>query len=153
MGTWARRWAVPVAALLAVIFSAGFLAGRASAPYQIAAATERPAQQTAKAEDEQAQTEQPTAAAEIETAQAADAAQTQDAPTEKVNLNTADADTLQTLPGIGAVLAERIIAYREVSGGFATIEQLMEVSGIGEQKFESLREFITVEEYNEDTGR
>lgn len=150
MSTWLRRWAIPIAALLALIFSAGFLAGRASAPYRIAAATERPAQQTEQTEEK---TQSPEETAENEAAQSSEAAQGQDVPTEKVNLNTADADTLQTLPGIGAVLAERIIAYREVSGGFATPEQLMEVSGIGEQKFEGLREFITVEEYNEDTGR
>ena len=44
------------------------------------------------------------------------------------------------------MLAGRIIEYRELSGGFVTVEQLMEVSGIGQQKFDALRDDITVED-------
>ncbi len=58
---------------------------------------------------------------------AAEASQLQQA----VNINTADADTLSTLKGIGAKKAEAIIAWREANGGFTSVEQLLEVKGIG----------------------
>ena len=64
---------------------------------------------------------------------------------EPVDINTADADTLDTLPGIGPALAERIIAYREEHGPFKSGEELMEVKGIGEATYEGLAEWITVE--------
>ena len=63
---------------------------------------------------------------------------------------------LDTLPGIGESLAGRIIAYREANGPFRTIEQIMEVSGIGEAKFAELKDRITVDNEgdmtNEDSG-
>jgi competence protein ComEA len=62
----------------------------------------------------------------------------------KVNINTADAATLETLPRVGPAMAERIIAWREANGRFAAIEDLMSVSGVGEKTFESLRELVTV---------
>lgn len=61
-----------------------------------------------------------------------------------VDLNTADAEELDTLPGIGPVLAERIIAWRQANGPFTAVEQLLEVSGIGEATLAELREFVTV---------
>lgn len=61
-----------------------------------------------------------------------------------VNLNTADADTLCTLPGIGESRARDIIAYREQHGGFTAAEELMQVSGIKESIYEKLKELITV---------
>ncbi len=63
-----------------------------------------------------------------------------------VDINTADAEELDTLPGIGPVLAERIIAWRQANGPFMEIEQLLEVSGIGEATLAELREFVTVGE-------
>lgn len=63
---------------------------------------------------------------------------------EKVNINTADAAQLQTLTGIGEKKAELIIAYRKENGSFQTIEDIMEVSGIGEKTFEGFKETITV---------
>lgn len=63
----------------------------------------------------------------------------------KVNLNTASAKELETLPGIGEVKAQAIIDYREQEGLFQTIDQVMEVKGIGEKTFESIRDLITVE--------
>lgn len=61
-----------------------------------------------------------------------------------VNINTADQSQLDTLPGIGPALAQRIIQYREVNGPFNTIEDLKNVSGIGDKSFEKLRDRITV---------
>lgn len=62
----------------------------------------------------------------------------------RVNLNTADADTLDTLPRIGPALAERILQWREDNGAFTSIEDLLAVPGIGEKMFASLRDKVTV---------
>ena len=62
----------------------------------------------------------------------------------KVNLNTADQEELETLPNIGETLAVRIIEYRKEHGGFYNIEEIMQVKGIGEGKFEELQDLITV---------
>jgi len=61
-----------------------------------------------------------------------------------VNLNTATVAQLETLPGIGKSTAERILEYREKSGGFKKIEDLMNVRGIGEKSFLKLKPLITV---------
>ncbi len=61
-----------------------------------------------------------------------------------VNINTADADTLTALPGIGRVLAERILAYRQQNGPFRAIEEITKVEGIGEKKAEAILDLITV---------
>jgi competence protein ComEA len=61
-----------------------------------------------------------------------------------VNLNTATMDQLATIPGIGVKTAERIIAYREKNGGFKKIEDLMNVSGVGEKSFLKMKPLITV---------
>ena len=61
-----------------------------------------------------------------------------------VNINTADADTLTALPGIGQVLAERIVAYRRQNGPFRAIEEITNVEGIGEKKAEAILDLITV---------
>lgn len=61
-----------------------------------------------------------------------------------VNINTADAETLAALPGIGQVLAKRILAYRQQNGPFRAIEEIMKVEGIGEKKAEAILDLITV---------
>lgn len=66
------------------------------------------------------------------------------APQAKVNINTADQALLETLPGIGAATAQKIITYREQQGRFASPEDLKNVSGIGEKKYEALADIITV---------
>ena len=65
---------------------------------------------------------------------------------QKVNINTADLYTLMSLDGIGETYAQRIIDYREEKGAFASIEEIMEVSGISESRFEKIRDYITVED-------
>ena len=62
----------------------------------------------------------------------------------KVNINTASADELQRLPGIGPAMAERILAYRQENHGFQRAEDLMQVSGIGSKKFAKLQPFVRV---------
>jgi competence protein ComEA len=61
-----------------------------------------------------------------------------------VDINTATAGELETLPGVGEVMAQRIIAYRKVNGLFKTIEEIQNVSGIGPKTFEGMRDLITV---------
>jgi len=61
-----------------------------------------------------------------------------------VNINTATADELTTLPGVGPATAARIIEYREKNGGFKKVEDLMNVRGIGEKTFLRLKPLVTV---------
>lgn len=68
-----------------------------------------------------------------------------EAPTEAVivDINTATSEQLQTLPGIGPVLAQRIIDYRNEYGTFDSIGELINVSGIGEKKLEAIWDLVT----------
>lgn len=61
-----------------------------------------------------------------------------------VDINRADQDELDKLPGIGPVLAERIIQYREENGGFFDIEELKSIEGIGDKTFEKIQDFVIV---------
>ena len=63
-----------------------------------------------------------------------------------LNLNTATAAQIATLPGIGPKAAQRIIEYRQKNNGFKKIEELMNVKGIGEKSFLKLKPLITVAE-------
>lgn len=60
------------------------------------------------------------------------------------SLNGANAAQLQLLPGIGPKMATRIIEYRKQHGAFASVEQVMEVSGIGPKKFEKMRPYLKI---------
>jgi len=64
--------------------------------------------------------------------------------TAKVNINTADAATLESLPGIGPSLAQRIVEYRQAHGPFERIEDVMDVSGIGTATFEEIQDLLVV---------
>lgn len=61
-----------------------------------------------------------------------------------VSLNSASVTELTALPGVGPATAAAIVAHREATGGFGSVEQLLEVKGIGPAKFESLRESVTL---------
>lgn len=61
------------------------------------------------------------------------------------NLNTAGRAQLMELPGIGEVLADRILAYRLENGGFASVDELTKVRGIGEKRLEAVRRYVYVE--------
>jgi competence protein ComEA len=63
---------------------------------------------------------------------------------DKVNINLATQKELEELPGIGPTLAKSIIDYREKNGGFKSVEELKKVKGIGEKRFEEIRDKVTI---------
>ena len=69
-----------------------------------------------------------------------------------VNLNTATQAQLETLPGVGARAAERILEYRQKNGNFKKVEDLMNVKGIGEKAFLKLKPLITVAQKADGSG-
>lgn len=62
----------------------------------------------------------------------------------RVNLNTADAAVLDTLPGVGPATAAKILAWRDEHGRFESVEDLLDVGGIGEAKLDAIRDLVTV---------
>ena len=70
---------------------------------------------------------------------------------ERININTAGPEDLQSLPGIGQVRAEAIIAYREANGPFLSISDLTLVKGIGESTINRIKDMICLEDENENT--
>lgn len=154
-------------------FTLGFLAGRSTAPgdtivAHLAEVTESPdrslpviaspAETTAPQEDPgaAAQSEETTAVPAESTPPAGNPAESPETvpPTSEpeessgtglVNINTATLEQLDTLPGIGPVLAQRIIDYREDHGPFTSLGQLILVDGIGEKKLAAILPLITIE--------
>jgi competence protein ComEA len=66
------------------------------------------------------------------------------APGAPVDINSASQEALESLPGIGPVLAQRIMEYRQANGPFATVEDLQQVDGVGVDTFEKLKDLVTV---------
>lgn len=70
--------------------------------------------------------------------------QTQPSQADLLDLNTATRDELENLPGIGPELADRILRYRQQNGGFVSPEQLMDVQGIGQKRYDALKHLLIV---------
>jgi competence protein ComEA len=64
--------------------------------------------------------------------------------TEKVNLNTATIEQLQTLPGVGPAMAKRVLEYRAKVGKFGKVEELLNVKGFGEKRFQQMKDRLVV---------
>ncbi|MGD0099015.1 MAG: helix-hairpin-helix domain-containing protein [Acidobacteriota bacterium] len=64
--------------------------------------------------------------------------------TEKINLNSATAEQLQSLPGIGPAIAKSIIEYRTKTGKFNRIEEIINVKGVGEKKFQKIKDRLVL---------
>jgi competence protein ComEA len=66
------------------------------------------------------------------------------APSEKINLNTASVEQLQSLPGIGPATAKSIVEHRAKVGKFSRIEEIINIKGIGEKKFEKIKDRLVI---------
>ena len=64
------------------------------------------------------------------------------APAQPISLSTATVEQLDTLDGIGPTLAGRIVQYREAHGGFRSVDELRQVAGIGDKRFEALKKAV-----------
>jgi comEA protein len=121
--------------LVFAAFTAGFFSGRASVRGSFTVETGRVESTDAVPETEKENTG--SEAAVIDRSIPDDSAGL-------ININSADAVELSELPGIGEVLAQRIIEYRETNGGFESIDELKNVSGIGDAIFDGVSPLITV---------
>lgn len=116
--------AIVLASLLALFFAGGYCLGRRTAMVVPASPGNVPVAVT---------TQRPVSGAE-------------DAEDARLDLNSATAAQLTELPGIGEALAERIVAYRDENGPFSSVDELTNVSGIGEKKLDAVRALIKAEE-------
>ena len=89
-------------------------------------------------------TASPTTSVKESSAPSTNPTQTTSANTGRININTATHSELMTLPGIGEVIAQRIIDYRTEHGNFRCVEDLLNVSGIGEKRLEAILDYVTV---------
>ena len=145
--------ALVLVVLAAAVFLGGFYFGRTGTPGTLSVTTQYEigavaAQEVERLEAQLARraenpVEQPGREYEPEQGDT----ETHEAPSDDsglININTASVDELIALPGIGPTLAERIINHRERYGSFRIIEQITDVSGIGEQRFADIQFHITV---------
>ena len=132
-------------------FTLGFLVGRTSAPGDTIVA--KVPQETGQAVSPSETTDVPVVSSSA--AEAVDTAAPRSSPAETtapaaaepelVNINTATLEQLDSLPGIGPVIAQRILDYREQHGPFTSLSQLTLIEGIGEKRLTAIIDLITIE--------
>ncbi len=108
-------------------FAAGIFVGRNynAGPVQLSSPTTEPSMEPSDTNSPSTGNEQPTTAG-------------------KININTATAIELATLPGIGEVIAKRIVDYRQAHGDFDSLADLLSVEGIGQKRLEQIIDYITI---------
>lgn len=82
--------------------------------------------------------------ASVETVSILDSTPVPSGTAERIDLNSATAQEFESLPGIGEVLAQRIVDYRETNGGFHTTEELLDIKGIGEKTYAKIADYVEV---------
>ena len=139
-----KKQKIPILVLITCIFAAfvfGFFAGRNLNRTPVQIRTISPAPETTLVSTEDA------AATETETAstESSDSAASENASVSfPININTATSAQLENLPGIGPVIAQRIVDYRNAYGPFTSPGQLINVSGIGEKRLAAILDYITI---------
>jgi competence ComEA-like helix-hairpin-helix protein len=150
------EWAVIIIAVAFVCFAGGFFVGRLGAPGAVTPVGPPPADDTPGMEDASdtalpATSGAPAATGGSDEPPDSPAAET-GAPASdsehdaqgRVNINTASAQTLQELRGIGPSISARIVEYRDEHGPFTAVDELLNVTGIGNAKFADIKDHVTV---------
>jgi competence protein ComEA len=145
------EWAVLALTGLFLTFTVGYFAGTQQAGTVTAAGTVTVQTETTPVSSETTEEAETETSEEVEPVVATQTAEPEPAESEEpdtvlVNINTADAAALEALPGIGEELAARIVAYREENGPFQFAEDITNVYGIGDGKYASIADYITVGE-------
>lgn len=131
------EWAAILVTLTLLSFAAGFFFGRSTVPSAVVVTGAVPVGSPYSAPEE-------TSPAVSEAAPEETEAQPSPEAEFPIDLNSADTAQLEALPEIGPVLAQRIVDYREAQGGFSSVEELKNVSGIGDKTYDAIKNLVKV---------